>query len=185
MVDDAKQQQPPQQGQPSSPPPKQQQRQTSDKTPELFLYNQLFPDAAAVFSFTPKPLRTIRDSANVVLDTSVLLVPFGVASEKITSIRSVYEKLAKEKRLLVPGQAAREFARNRARSIAEVYDEVDRRRTSARTLEGGNAPILSSSDQYQKAVARFSMRSTARSRNTKTIWGKPWSRFAIGRGTTR
>lgn len=79
-----------------------------------FALDDTYPDAAAIFASTVAPIASIKDSAAIILDTNVLLVPFAVSPQSLDEIRGTYSKLTAAKRLFVPAQVAREFARNRA-----------------------------------------------------------------------
>jgi hypothetical protein len=91
-----------------------------DKT-NIFIRNEIYPDAEALFQAKYIPLSEIVDDYDVVLDTNVLLTPFTTGKNSLVQLRKVYERLQKEKRLFVPGQVAREYNELRARKLAELY----------------------------------------------------------------
>lgn len=64
------------------------------------------------------------DSALVVLDTNVLRSPYRTSTSALDEIKRIYTKLRSENRLLIPGQVAREFARNRPNVVAGLYKAV-------------------------------------------------------------
>lgn len=83
-----------------------------------------FSEPKAVFAFVPRPLEQIKDSAIVVLDTNVLLLPYGTGKQSLEQIRTTLAALASEKRLVVPGQVAREFAKHRPEKLKTVYQQL-------------------------------------------------------------
>lgn len=62
-----------------------------------------------------------------VLDTNALLVPYGTDPASLDAIRATYTKLLSENRLIVPAQAAREFAKNRPERLKVAYDQLAQR----------------------------------------------------------
>jgi hypothetical protein len=92
---------------------------------DAFWLTDLYPDAKALFRHEQPKLSDISDKCIVVLDANVLLFPFEMQSASVTEIEKVYTKLADESRLIVPGQAAREFYKNRTSKIAAIADVID------------------------------------------------------------
>jgi predicted nucleic acid-binding protein len=87
-------------------------------SPDIFALERTFPDAAGLFSFQVPPLES--PPCDVVLDTSVLLLPYRTDSKSLAEIKRVYEKIKSEKRLFVPERVSREFVRNKARKISDL-----------------------------------------------------------------
>ncbi|MCY0997918.1 PIN domain-containing protein [Myxococcus sp. MISCRS1] len=121
----------------------------SDGSPgsEMLILNSVYRHPESIFSFRPRPLQEIKPSAIVVLDTNVLLVPFKTGKDSLVQIRKVYEALISEKRLVIPGQVAREFARNRSDRLKELYQQINRRRL---VLPEAAYPLLENSPQYRE-----------------------------------
>lgn len=85
----------------------------------ILISNIIYPDAESLFKFQLAPLEEIKNDCLVVIDTNVLLLPYTVNQKSLEEIRKTYAELIASKRLVIPGQVAREFARNRATKIAE------------------------------------------------------------------
>lgn len=85
---------------------------------------QVFPDAEAVFRSAPPSLEDAFKAADVVLDTNVLLLPYTAGKESVDETADVFRRLAKDERLFVPGQVAREYAKNRPLKIAQVVQHI-------------------------------------------------------------
>ncbi|WP_394849630.1 PIN-like domain-containing protein [Pendulispora brunnea] len=75
-------------------------------------------------AFVPVIGRVDRETALVVLDANVLLAPYQTSSATLDEIERIYGKLRADGRLIVPAQAAREFARNRPNLITALYKRV-------------------------------------------------------------
>lgn len=67
----------------------------------------------------------------IVLDTNVLLLPYVLGGKPFGAIKSAFVKLAKEKRLIVPGRVVREFLSNRDRKIADILKDVEAKANGA------------------------------------------------------
>lgn len=97
---------------------------------DQFPLHTCFPDAAAIFHRTFKSIEDIKDTCLVALDTNVLLAPYNLSEEPLAQINSTYRNLASAKRLFIPGQVAREFARNRSGKMGDllktVLDQISR-----------------------------------------------------------
>ncbi|MGK3958952.1 PIN-like domain-containing protein [Sorangium sp. So ce118] len=102
---------------------KDEQTATADLTART-----VYPDAQAIFSSPQLGLDAIKDDCCVVLDTNVLLVPFDVGKDSLEQLRRTYQNLVKQKRLVVPGHVAREFARNRASKLVALYQSLSQKK---------------------------------------------------------
>ena len=111
-----------------------------------------FPDASALFSFRPKKIGEIKDECFVVLDTSVLLVPYTIGPKTLQEIKKTYKMLANEKRLFVPGQVAREFARNRANKLSELFNQLSKKRDAAGPFQADRYPLFEDLAEYRSVV---------------------------------
>ena len=119
---------------------------------DIFIKNTVYPEADAIFSFTLKGIEDIKDTCHVVIDTNALLVPYNIGQESLDQIKKTYRGLLDAKRLVIPGQVAREFAANRAEKLKELYQQLNRKRNSLKDLHTGKYPLLSSIVDYETAV---------------------------------
>lgn len=119
-----------------------------------FILDDTYPDAGAIFAATVAPIASIKDSAAIVLDTNVLLVPFAVSPQTLDEIRETYGSLTAAKRLFVPGQVAREFARNRATKLADLHQQLLDRKSRLPSQGIGKHPLLENLPEYQAAVRK-------------------------------
>ena len=117
-----------------------------------FLERSIFPDAAAVFVFRPASLSAIKDQAIVVLDTNVLLVPYTISPKTLNEISKTYTALRNAGRLAVPAHVAREFAKNRATKLGELYHQLSSKRSGIKLLQAGRYPLFEGVDEYQKVL---------------------------------
>lgn len=122
------------------------QRDTS-----TFVASIIYPDASLVFTARQKTLQEIKEECLIVLDTNALLVPYSIGKESIDQIKRTYRTLASENRLIIPGQVSREFAKNRAVKIGEVFQQLNRKRNTA-PLQKGVYPLLEILPKYQESL---------------------------------
>lgn len=117
---------------------------------DLFVTRSLFPNAAAVFTSPPASLSEAKDAACVVLDTNALLVPYGIGGQSLSAIESTYRRLIAEKRLIIPAQVAREFARNRVTKLTDLHQKLSRRRSQLQAFHQGSYPLLENLAEYRR-----------------------------------
>ena len=117
---------------------------------DIFIANSIYPQAEQIFSFHPKTLDEIKKDCYVVVDTNALLVPYNTGKDSLQQIDHTYRQLVTENRLIIPGQVAREFAKNRAEKIGQLFQQISNN-ASQNFLPLGNYPLLESLDQYQEA----------------------------------
>jgi len=120
---------------------------------DIFIANTVFPEARSLFAAGPQSLNSIKDDCIVVLDTNVLLIPFTTGQESLEQIHATFKKLEGTSQLIIPGQVAREFAKNRATKLAEVFQQLSRKMDSVHALQVGHYPLLESLDVYQTVVS--------------------------------
>jgi rRNA-processing protein FCF1 len=92
---------------------------------DAFWLSDLYPDAKALFEHEQVSLDVASQDCMVVLDANVLLLPFEFTSASVEAVESVYKTLCGSGRLVVPGQAAREFYKNRSNKITAIADAID------------------------------------------------------------
>ncbi len=111
-----------------------------------------YPNAFLVFNGEFEPLEDIKDDCIVVLDTNVLLNPYEVEHKSLQAIETVYRTLAKQKRLVVPGQVAREFAELRTDKVKAVYSKFPQKNAAPRITPPQNEkyPFLSDHEEYEQ-----------------------------------
>jgi hypothetical protein len=114
------------------------------------LLGEVFPDAKAIFAKESSSLEHSLKNGIIVLDTNTLLFPFNVNKQKLDEIVFAYRKLAEENRLYVPSHASREFAKNRAGRLGDIYSSISKMSCSQRDLK--RYPILSDINEYQELV---------------------------------
>lgn len=97
-------------------------------TPDaMFRKHRVLPDAKTIFSHAIPPLADVKDDCIVVPDASVLLAPYQeIGKATLNEIKTTYETLIRQKRFIIPGQVAREFASSRPRLIGEVINTLSK-----------------------------------------------------------
>lgn len=117
--------------------------------PDVFVANKCYPDAKGLFFDSFASLDSVKHDCIVVLDTNALLVPYGVSKNSLSQIEDTYAPLAKAKRLVIPGQVAREFARNRPNKIADIFQAFSRKRNTS-PPDRGSYPLLEGTVEYSR-----------------------------------
>jgi hypothetical protein len=120
---------------------------------DLFFAERVYQDAPAIFSLHPKSLREVKDDCIVVLDTNVLLAPYTSVSQKnLSLIAETYKALIGEGRMVVPGQAAREFARNRPKKLTELHQQLSDLKSQNFGISLNSYPLLRDMNEYTKVL---------------------------------
>jgi hypothetical protein len=96
-----------------------------DNDYDEFWLASLFPQAKGLFSVYQKPISAIKADCLVGLDANVLLLPYELGSSSFSKIAEIYGRLARDKRLIVPAQAAREFVKNRAGKLRDLVKYIN------------------------------------------------------------
>lgn len=117
---------------------------------DIFIAESIYPEIQPIFSARFKSINEIKDDCLVVLDTNALLVPYLIGKDSLKQIRSTYSKLVDEKRLLIPAQVTREFAKHRANKLTELYQQFNRKISNCSGLQKGRYPLLESVEVYEK-----------------------------------
>jgi rRNA-processing protein FCF1 len=119
---------------------------------DIFIVDSIYPEANSIFKISLKGLEEIKNDCYIVLDTNVLLVPYTTSKESLAQIRKTYEALISEARLIIPVQVAREFAKNRANKLIELYQDLCKKRDENIQLKKGRYPLLEFLDEYQEVI---------------------------------
>ncbi|MEG4581601.1 PIN domain-containing protein [Microcoleus sp. MON1_C5] len=119
---------------------------------DIFIANDVYPDPLPIFNSKFKTREEIKNDCFIVLDTNALLLPYTISKASLEEIKNTYTKLISEKRLIVPGQVAREFAKNRANKLVELYQNISAKRDNIKLpTEDDYYPLLENLDIYQQA----------------------------------
>jgi hypothetical protein len=116
---------------------------------KAFLGSEVLPDIAATFGSQIRSIEDAIKDGDIVLDTNVLLLPYGAGANSLTQIVGVYKTLNKEGRLFIPAQVAREFIKNRPIKIADLYQGIADRLSRFAAPEALSYPILEGIDEFR------------------------------------
>lgn len=117
-----------------------------------FHLTEAYPDASSIFAVSLPSLEQSRDEALIVLDTNVLLIPYTINPKSLDDIKRTYIRLINEGRLFIPAQVAREFAKNRANKIGELFQQLSRKRNKLDSLQVGRYPLLEPLTEYKELL---------------------------------
>jgi hypothetical protein len=111
---------------------------------------EVYPDPAGLFGTWLKPLSEVATECYVVLDTNVLLTPYTIGPRSLDLIRQTYAALIAADRLRVPAQVAREFVKNRAQKLEELFSQLSRKQASMPKMSSGRYPLLEPIAAYKR-----------------------------------
>ena len=122
------------------------------KDSDAFWLTDLYPNAKALFEHEQVSLESASIDCIVILDANVLLLPFEFSSASIGEVEKVYKVLCADNRLIVPGQAVREFYKNRSNKITAIADAIDAAITKAKKqIFEKTIPLLENDADYISA----------------------------------
>jgi hypothetical protein len=122
----------------------------TDKNYDPFFYNKIFPNASNLFGAEFKSIDQIKENSLVFLDTNVLLLPYTVGKSSLEEIHKIYGELAQKKRIIIPGQVAREFAKNRPTKLTELHKQLLDKKSKLSDFQIGNYPLIKGLDEYSE-----------------------------------
>jgi hypothetical protein len=126
---------------------------TKKEDVDIFIANDVYPDPLQIFNSKFKTREEIKNDCFIVLDTNALLLPYTTSKATLEGLKKTYTKLISEKRLIVPGQVAREFAKNRAIKLGELYQNISDRRDNIKLPKQDDFyPLLGNLDIYKQAI---------------------------------
>ena len=139
---------------PADPKPATPKPAPNSKNDQLDVYvlRSIYPEAAAVFQPGPKPLALIKDNCLVVVDTNALLLPYTTSREDLAEIVKTYTRLVGEDRFFVPAQVSREFAKNRANKITDLYNALSQKQGTQNQFTPRGYPLLNEFPDYQRVM---------------------------------
>ncbi|WP_146042193.1 PIN domain-containing protein [Chromobacterium sinusclupearum] len=116
----------------------------------VFLASNVLPSAADAFSAQVNSVEEAIKTGDIVIDTNVLLIPYGTGSASLMDIIAIYKRLKTEKRIFLPAQVAREFIKNRPNKIAELQQALLDKVSRIATIDKFSFPIMEDIDEYKK-----------------------------------
>lgn len=116
----------------------------------VFLALNVLPSASDAFGAQVNNVEEAIKSGDIVIDTNVLLIPYGTGSASLMDIISIYEKLKSSGRIFLPAQAAREFIKNRPNKIAELQQSLLNKVSQISTIDKFSFPIMEEIPEYKK-----------------------------------
>lgn len=108
-----------------------------------------FPDPAVAFCGKHADVSDSFASADVVLDTNALLLPYKAGKTSLDAISKLYERLRGEDRLVIPVHVAREYLKNRPMLIAELLKRLEDELSRVNAPPALSFAILESLAEYE------------------------------------
>lgn len=119
---------------------------------DIFVGYTVYPNADNIFSAALLSIDEIKNECIFILDTNALLLPYSTGTQSLTEINKVFGSLKAEKRLVIPGQVAREFANNRPEKLKEIFQQLNKKQNSTQAVDIGKYPLLEEIGDYKKAL---------------------------------
>lgn len=123
-------------------------RSEAEVLERVFLSDDLLPDPASSFQAVAPAVEEAIKTADIVLDTNVLLLPYGAGSSSLTQIIKALKSLAVKRRLFLPGQVVREFIRNRPNKLSELQQQLLDKISRFQSIDQLSFPILEGNQEY-------------------------------------
>ena len=117
---------------------------------DLFWLEKVFTKPEDVFSYKRPPMDQVVATCVFALDTNVLLAPYLIGKDSLQEITGIYTRLHRDNRLFTAAQAVREYGKNRARKIADVYTAIHQRASKVPNIQKLDTPMLEGVDEYEK-----------------------------------
>lgn len=111
---------------------------------------EVLPNAADSYAAQVRDINNAVKDSDVVLDTNVLLLPYGAGSDSLKAITKIFEKLTAESRLHLPAQVVREFIKNRPTKIAELYKGISDKVSRIQVPQQLSYPILEEIQNFRE-----------------------------------
>ncbi|SRR5581483_5343098 len=131
-------------------PPKEEQSQKDVSIERVFLANDVLPDAAAALADRIDAIEDAIKTADIILDTNVLLLPYGAGANSLKEIIAVFKDLKGKGRLILPAQVAREFVKNRPNKLSELQQGIADKIGRYVGMERLSFPILEGVVEYEQ-----------------------------------
>jgi hypothetical protein len=112
--------------------------------------HQVFPKSDTLFDLKQEPIEKIKKDCLVALDANVLLLPYQMNKVSLQEVGKVYTTINEDARLLIPAQAAREFALHRASKIGEIVSHLRREATSLKKPLSDKIGFLENEQAYNE-----------------------------------
>ncbi|WP_215750694.1 MULTISPECIES: PIN domain-containing protein [unclassified Gluconobacter] len=112
--------------------------------------SEIFPDACEIFSTEYLTLDAIKDDCLVALDANVLLLPYKLGEFTLSDVIDIYRPLCENKRLVIPAQSAREFAKHRAKKVSELVQYLRTQSSLEVSILGKKVGALNDYPGYAK-----------------------------------
>ena len=122
----------------------------------IFMLEEIFPDASGIFSAKHKKLDDCYEDALIVFDTNVLLLPYSMRNESLSLLKDLYKSLIDSERLFIPNRVAREFANNRNKKLGDIYNSVLNQK-KGKTKNELKYPILESLEEKKELDKKYAI----------------------------
>jgi rRNA-processing protein FCF1 len=128
-----------------------QGRKQNDGQPDPFLLETIYPIATNLFAPTGI-VAASNKNVIVAFDTNVLLLPYSLKQDQLSSLSTLYRQLAADSRLFVPARCVREFIKNRDGNLADVIAGINTKKSQINLPEARISPLMEGIEGYQELL---------------------------------
>ena len=116
----------------------------------------MFPNAKSLFQIQLKTLEEITSDCYVFLDANVLLHPYNTSKDALAAIEKTYTTLTQVNRLFIPGQSAREFAKNRETKFSQLHKQLSDFKSRLIKVTDPDPPLIATlASPYLEALDKY------------------------------
>lgn len=122
----------------------------SDEDKSAFAYIDRYPEAKVFFTSVSEELADYFEKSLIVLDSSVLILPFDAESTSLNEIGEIYASLKEKDRLFIPAHAIREYMVLREDKVRDLHQRLIK--LESQEYVKSTFPILSDDLQYENFI---------------------------------
>jgi hypothetical protein len=136
---------------------------------DRFWLQRVYPDASAAFEFEQADIGDVKNNAFIVLDANVLLLPYRLGAHSLAEIKKVFGELSQQDRVFLPGQAVREYLKNRAAKLRDITRDLSNQASQMQIIADKKIGFLENDPDYQNLVQLSEQVKTIKSDTLKAI----------------
>lgn len=130
--------------------------ETNLRKGSAFSLEDVLPDVADSFFHSGEDIYEAIKTANIVIDTNALLLPYGAGGASIAATGAAFEKIEKEERLVIPAQVLREYIKNRPKKVGELLQGLSDSLSKLPSPPKIHYPVLEGVDEFEELKKEIS-----------------------------
>lgn len=118
---------------------------------DIWLLEDIYPDPLPLLQIETKTAETLKNDSIIVLDASILLMPFRLKKESIDEIKKLYADLVSKEKIYIPSRALKEYIANRKSQLDSFLDTMNKYKWAKWNIPEMN-PLLRSIPNHEKLI---------------------------------